>query len=133
MTGNVLKVFVRRKHCEVVAYAQLGQQRVNGSDLHAIAAAVVPQSRSANVIVAIRHQQRHGGKAIENLIARLWAGEALEQFLKHEACSKQHLTGFDGADQCSDFVLRAGLVTSKRKGPNARIDEQAHFRARSAL
>jgi hypothetical protein len=69
--GNVREILVRGQHCQVVANAQLRQKRVDRPDLHALSAAAVPQLRRIDVIVAIRHDERQRGKAIDDLGAAL--------------------------------------------------------------
>jgi len=64
MGGNAAEVAVGRKHNQLMAHAELGQQSVDGSHLHAGAPANVPELGRADVIVAIRHQERHCGKSI---------------------------------------------------------------------
>jgi hypothetical protein len=64
MGGDAFKVAVGREHRQAVANAELRQKRIDRSDLHACAMTDIPQLRRTDVIVAIRHKQRHRGKSI---------------------------------------------------------------------
>jgi hypothetical protein len=133
MTGNASEVLVGRQHCEIVAHAQLCQEGVDGSDLHAIPAAAIAQVRRPDVIIAIRRQQWDGRKSVKNLSAALWARKALQQLLKHQAGSQDRLAVFDCADQHTDFADRSRSASPKRERPNTRVHKQGQSRARSAL
>jgi len=73
MVRNVTEILVRRQHRQVMADAQLSQERIDCSDLHAISPAAIPERRRRDVIVAVRHEQRDGRKPVKNLIAGLRA------------------------------------------------------------
>src|SRR4051812_36798349 len=79
-----LKVVVGSEHGEVMAQAQLRQQRADCPDLHAGASALIPQSRRLDVILAIRCHQRQRGKPFNNAVAAFWARESLQQFLQYK-------------------------------------------------
>ena len=113
--------------------AKLGEQGIDGSDLHAGAAAAVSQVRGLDVIAAVGNQERHGGEAIEYLRAGFRAREALLKFLEDEARRQDRLAGFDRPDQRPHLHGRGRRITQKRKRPDAGVDEEAQSRARSAL
>ena len=73
VVGDVPEIVVGCQHRQVMTYAQLSQQGIDRSHLHAASAAPIPQLRRADVIVAIGHQQGDGGKPVEDPIAGLRA------------------------------------------------------------
>src|SRR5215216_5642578 len=84
MLGDLREILVGGQHCQVVADAQLRQKRVDRPDLHAFSAAVIPQLRRINVIVAIWYDKRQRRKALDDLGPALGPGEALQLFLQDE-------------------------------------------------
>ena len=64
--------------------AELYQESVNRSDLHACAAANVPQVGGPDVILSIRNKERQGGKTVQNSRPGLRPGKALQKFLENE-------------------------------------------------
>jgi hypothetical protein len=113
--------------------AQLGQEGIDRPDLHAAASAAISQLGRTNVILAIRHQQRDGRKAIQYPIASLGAGEALKKLLQDQTCRKDGLAAFDGLDKGMYFRRRRGRIAPKSKRPHAGVHEKAQPRIRSAL
>ena len=106
MIGDATEVLVGGQHGQIMADAQLGQQRIDRAHLHAASAAMIPQLGRPDMIVAIRHQQRDRRKSIQYLMATLWSGEALKQLLKHKAGRQQGLAAFNGVDERSDLPAR---------------------------
>jgi hypothetical protein len=53
----MLEIIVAGEHRQVMANAQLCQQRIDRSDSHTTASAAIAQLRRMNVILAIGHQQ----------------------------------------------------------------------------
>jgi hypothetical protein len=133
MIGDTSEVIVGCEHREGVAYAQLSQQRIDRSDLHAGSAAMIPQFRRPDVIVAIGHEQGHRRKSVYNLITALWSREALKQFLKHEARRQNSFAAFDCLDQRPDLRTRSWRVAPQRERPDTGVDKEAQSRARPAL
>jgi len=114
--------------------AELDQQCVEGPDLDSATATRVSDLGGFNVVFAVRHQECQGRKPLHELISRLGPGEALKQLLKHKA-RREHLIGTKERVAQGRYFWRALLgVAAQRKGPHARVDEQAHgLRDRSAL
>jgi hypothetical protein len=54
--GNAAEILVRRQHRQVMTDAQLGEEGIDCTDLHAVSAAAIPEIRRPSVIVAIWHQ-----------------------------------------------------------------------------
>jgi hypothetical protein len=133
VVNDVPEVVVSRQHCQFVVNAKLGQESVDRSDLHSVATASVSQFGCLDVIVAIRHQQRHRRKTFENLISRLRPGESLQKLLKHEACRNYGLAALDRFDKRCDFSCGSGRIPPERKRPDAGIHEERQARFRSAL
>ncbi len=78
------KVIVAREHQQVVANAQLSEERVNRAGLHALAPTDVAQFCGANVILSLRHDQRQCRESLEYLFAGLGSRKPLKEFLQHE-------------------------------------------------
>ena len=112
---------------------QLREKGVDRSDLDAAAAALVPQRRSFDVIIAIRRQQGHGRKATDDLIAGFGAGETLQELLQNEAGRYESLIVPKGLDQRRHLPCVRRPITPERERPNACIHKQRQSRARSAL
>ncbi len=85
MPRDALEVPVRRQHHQLVADAQLRQQRVDGLDLDTMTLAPIANHRSVDVVVPIRVHERKGGKAKNDGVGVLRAAETLQKLLQHEA------------------------------------------------
>ena len=113
--------------------AQLGKQRIDGTHLDSGSAASVSQRRGANMDFAVWLEKWNCGKALDDLCARLWPREPLQQFLQDQPGGHHEV----GAQQRVLELLHLGLgcadVPSKCEGPDARVDEEGHVRERSAL
>jgi hypothetical protein len=81
MAGDLPEVVIGREHCQVIGDAKLRQQSIDRSNLYPGASTAISQLGGLNVIVAIRHQQRHYREPIENLCAVPWTRKALQQLL----------------------------------------------------
>lgn len=113
--------------------AKLCQERIDRSNLNTCLPAAVPRRGGLNMIVAIRHNERYRGKAVQNLRAGFRTREALQKLLENKACGHEHLACFDGTGERLDLLGLRRRVTPKRERPNAGIDEEAQSRLRSAL
>lgn len=100
------EVLICRQHREIMADAQLGQQRIDRAHLHASSPAAIPQFRRLDMIVAIRHQQGDRRKTVQKLIAALWSCEALKEFLQHKAGRQKSLAAFKSLDERFDLRAR---------------------------
>lgn len=69
-----------------MANAKLGKQGVYGADLNAGTTAAVAQIRCIDVVLALGHEQRQSGKALDDVPACARPGESLEKLLKNQAC-----------------------------------------------
>lgn len=84
MPGDILKVFVGREHREVVAKAELRQQRIDRADLNAASSAFVSLIGRVHMVAPIGNQQRQSGEPFEDLPAIPRSGEALQELLQNE-------------------------------------------------
>jgi hypothetical protein len=67
MPRDIVKVPVDCQHGQVVAEAELGQQRIDRSDLNAGAPAFVSQFGSVHMITPVGNQQRQRCEPVEDL------------------------------------------------------------------
>jgi len=109
------------------------EESIDRSDLNASAAAFVAQLRSFDVIIAIGHQERERGKAVEYLRARFRSGKSLKQLLQYEPCGQKRLSALDAADQFLHFRLLRRNIAPESQRPDARVHEDVHLRVRSRL
>jgi len=84
------EIVVGRQQRQFVTNAELREQRVDGANLHAGAAATIAQFCGIDVILPIRSQKREGREPVDEVFARAWSGEPLQQFLQHQP------GGYDG-------------------------------------
>jgi hypothetical protein len=112
---------------------KLREDGIDCPDLNACSPAAVSQCRSLNMILAIRHDERHRGETVQNLCVGFWARETLEQLLEDQTRGEEHLACLKSADECLHFLGWRGRVAPVSERPNASIDEEAQSRLRSAL
>jgi hypothetical protein len=74
---HALKVPIARKHQQAVVDAQLGQERVDRTNLNPVSTADVAQRRRFDVIRSIRDEKGKRREPIQNLLACLWSRETL--------------------------------------------------------
>lgn len=134
MPGGVGEVLVGGQECQFVADAELGEQGIDCSDLHASAAARRAECGRVDMILSIGLHQRQRGKAVDDLFSRLGAGKPLQQLLENEARRHDSLRPEQSLLQMPHLWLRADDVAPQCQRPNAGIDEKHHARrVRSAL
>ena len=78
MVCCTLKIPITRKHQQVVADAQLRQERIDRACLNAMTTARVAKRRGFNMIGSVRHEEGKCGEPIQNLLTRFWSREALQ-------------------------------------------------------
>jgi len=81
VSRHVLVVAIGAEHDQVVAHAQLCQERIDGPDLHALAPARVANLGRGVVVLSVRHQQWQGPEVVHDGVAIPGSVEALEEFL----------------------------------------------------
>lgn len=112
---------------------ELGEQGVDGANLHTRAPAAIAQFRGVDVILPVRSQQRQGREPLDDVFACTRAGESLQQFLQDQPRGHDGFAAFKGVAQRVYLWGGGGLVATEGERPDARIDEQGHRRERSAL
>ena len=127
------EVVVGAQHGQLVPQAQLRQQGVIRAHLHTRASTAIAQFRGSDMILSVRRQQRQGSEPVNDVLARTWSSEALQQLLQDEPGRQNRIPTFECIVQSSHLWGRRGLITAEGKRPDAGIDEQAHPRERSAL
>lgn len=133
MRGDSFKVTIRGQERELMTDAELSEQGVDGADLHPGAAAPIAQVRGVDMVLPIGSEERQGGEPLDDVLARARSGEPLQQLLQNQPRRHDDFPNFQSLAQRFHFRRAGGFVTAQRERPNARIDEQAHRRERSAL
>ncbi len=116
-----------------MAYAQLREHRVDGSDLNTLAPAVIAKLCSGDMVAAVWHEKRQRSEAGDDLLGGPWTVKSLQQLLKHEARGEDSLTSAERIRQTFDLVTLLGCIPTQSDGPNRRVDEQVQSRDRSSL
>ena len=127
------EVVIGSEHRQLMTDAELREHRVNRTNLQASATAAISQLRSTDMILPVRGQKRQGREPIDDVFARPWAGESLQQFLQNQSRGYDGVAAFKGMSQGAHFRSAGGAIASERKRPHAGIDEQTHLRERSVL
>ena len=133
MRRDVTKVVVGAEHDQFVAKTQLGQERIDRSDLDPATTAEIAQFRRLYVIVSIRRQQRQHREPLQNGFAIPRAGETLQQFLQNQAGDDDGLAALQRPDETAHCGQIGGRVASESQRPDAGINEEAQPRERSCL
>ena len=53
----MLKVLIRREHCQFMAHTELGEQGIYRSRLYTLSTTAIPQIRCIDMIVPVRDKQ----------------------------------------------------------------------------
>ena len=93
----------------------------------------VPHLGGGDVVSSVRTDQRQRRESSHDLVARLRAPEALQQFLQDQARRVDRLSRCEARAQPLDLGTIGRRVAAKCQGPHARIDEQPQALSRSAL
>lgn len=101
---------VSRQQFEVMSQAEAGKQCVDGADLDAGPTTGVSQCGRLDVIVTVRDNQRQCGKALDDLIARAWAGESLQELLEDETRGVHRSAALKGGEQSRNLGNVGGRV-----------------------
>jgi len=133
MPRDIVKVPVGCQHGQVVAEAELGQQRIDRSDLDAGAPAFVSQFGSVHMITPVGNQQRQRCEPVEDLRSVPRSRKPLQKLLQHQSSGHEFLAGFDCADQLASLDRRNRRVAPESQRPDAGVDKEAQRRERSAL
>lgn len=134
MPRSVCEIPIRGEQHEIVANAELSEQRVDRSNLDAAPAASVPQGGRSDVILAIRLEERQDSEALHDQSLCSGTREALQKLLENETCRDDDVRPEQSLFQLTDLGLESVDIATKRKRPDARIDEKVHLpRDRSVL
>lgn len=98
-----------------MAYAQLGEQCIDGTDLDTGPAAGVAQRGCTDVVIAVRLNEWQCGEALHDLGSRLRPGEALQEFLQHETGRDDDLRAEQDLFEMLDLGHGGRDVTPKRE------------------
>ena len=113
MPRDVLEVPVGAEKCQTVADAKLRNQRIDRSSLNSCSTTRVSQRRSVSVIISVRNQKRHGGKALENLGACLRPSETLQQLLENESSREDRLATAKAVSERRNLGHGLGRTTTQ--------------------
>lgn len=127
------EVLVGGQHRQVPRDAQLSEEGIDRRKLHAVSAAVISQTGGMDMIFTTGAQKTECGEAVDDEVASLRAGKALEEFLKDKPGRRDRLPLSQRASQRHDLRDFLRDIAPKCEGPDARFNEQAHPRSRSAL
>jgi hypothetical protein len=81
----------------------------------------------------VRNEKRQRGEALNDVLASSRAGESLQELLQDQSRCHDDFAAFQSLAQRLHFRRAGGFVATQRERPDARVDEQAHRRERSAL
>ena len=133
MLCGVNEVLICAQKNEVMPDAKLRNQSVDRSDLHTRSATHVSHTRRCHMVFAIRLKQSQRRKPLHDLFACLGSSKALKKFLQDKTSRHDNV----GARKRIFQRLHLGCfnfnVTSEGQRPDARINQERHFRERSAL
>ena len=115
MSRDADEVLVGGQQRQLVAQAELRQDRVDGSNLEPGPPAPIAQLRRFDVVLAIRRQQWKRCEAFDDLLACTRSGEPLQEILQHQARRHDSLTAFKSSLEHVDLGRRLDCVAPKRK------------------
>lgn len=129
-----MEILVRRQQHQIVPPAELYEQGIDRSDLHAATAAGVPDFCCFDVVFPARLEEGESGEALDELGSRLGSGKALQKLLQYQTRGEYLIGPQQGMAECRHLGRGLLGVSAQSQRPDARVDEQAHLlRARSAL
>jgi hypothetical protein len=133
MLRGVLEVLVSAQQNESVPDTELCDERVDSANLHTRSAALVPEVRCSNVVFAVWLNQCERREPLDNLFACLGAREALQDFLQDEACGYDCICSGQSILERLDLMYFNLGIAPEGERPGARVNQERHFRERSAL
>lgn len=133
MARDVAEIAVRRQHREIMAQAELRQERVDGADLRARPTTAIAQLGGLNMVPSVRRDKRQGREPIENLRSRLGSGESLQQLLQDQTGCQNHVLAVQSAPQGGGLRRLRWAIPAEREGPHAGVNEEVQSRLRARL
>ena len=109
------------------------KERIDGPDLHAVAAAVVSQLGRFDVILELGHDHGKQGEVADDSLPDAGPAEPLKQLLKDQSGCDHDIAALQALPQERYLGDRGRRRSSKSKRPHARVDEEVHSRERSDL
>ena len=98
------EVAVRRQQRQFVSDAELGDDRIDRSDLNALAPTTVSHVGGFDMIVNIRRDRGKQGQLLNDLLPCARPLKPLQQLLKHQACRHDEVPAPEAG--CQKFHLR---------------------------
>ena len=112
---------------------QVGDEGIDRADLNTSGTQRVAHARRSDVIFARGREVLQRSEHLDDLRPGSFRDDALEQFLQDQPGGGDDLTTGERIAQRPDLGHIRRSVPAQRERPDARVDEQAHPRERSAL
>ena len=113
--------------------AELRDKCVDGTKLHASSSARVAKACCSNVVFTVRLEQCERRETFNYLLTCLGARESLQKLLQDEAGGNHDVRSGKRFLQRLNFGFFGLNISPQRQRPNACINQERHFRDRSAL
>jgi len=127
------EIAIGRQQRQFVSDAELGDDRIDRSDLNALAPTAISHLGGFDMIVNIRRDRGKQRELLNDFLPRARSLKSLQQLLKHQACRHDEVPAPEAG--CQELYLRGlcGWTPTQRERPDARVHEQIHQRERSDL
>ena len=112
---------------------QVGDEGIDRTDLNTSSTQRVAHARRSDVIFARGREVLQRRERFDDLRPGSFRDDALEQLLQDHSGGDDKLATGERIPQRPDLTRIRRSVPAQRERPDARIDEQAHPRVRSAL
>ena len=112
---------------------QVGNEGIDRADLNTCGTQRVAHARRSDMIFARGREVLQCSEHLDDLRPGSFRDDALEQFLQDHSGDGDDFPTGERIPQRPDLRQIRGSVPAQREGPDARVDEQAHPRERSAL
>ena len=112
---------------------QLSNESIDCSQLDTALPTGVSQVSRRNMVFSVWLDQCERGEARDDLGPGPWRDETLQQFLKDDSRGDYDFRTCKSVFQRGDFWFNARHIPPQSQRPDAGVNEQRHFRDRSAL
>ena len=109
----MLEISVRTQHEKLMSHTKLSKQRIDRSDLQALAPATVAKVCRGDVIFALWNDQRQGSESIEDLLSRFRSVESLQNLLKDQAGGEDRFLVLKSFFQEPDAGVALALIATQ--------------------